>query len=73
MTLKQEIKALKRGQEKIFKTFNNEYITIRKTKTNGLEIFIEVDGTEAIPLVYEEIKDNFKEFELITTYNEIDY
>ena len=73
MTLKQEIKALKMGQEKIFKTVDSEYITIRKSRVKGVEIFIEVDGEESIPLVYEEIKDNFKEFELITTYNEIDY
>lgn len=78
MTLKQEIKALKMGQEKIFKTFDNEYITIRKTKTKGLEIYIDVyydklDYAQSIPLEYEELKDNFKEFELISTYNELDY
>lgn len=61
-TLKQEIKALKVGQEKIFKVdFENEYITIRKSKLKGLEIIIN-DGYKDYEVSYEEVKNNFTNF-----------
>lgn len=71
-TIKQEIKALKVGQEKIFKVdFESEYITIRKSKLKGLEIIIDDDaGTYEVG--YEELKNNFNNFSLYQE-TEIDY
>jgi hypothetical protein len=71
-TIKQEIKALKVGQEKIFKVdFESEYITIRKSKLKGLEIIIDDDiGTYQVS--YEELKDNFTNFALYQE-TKIDY
>jgi len=71
-TLKQEIKALKLGQEKIFKIDNeSEYLTIRKSKVKGLEIIVSYDEKD-YDLSYDCIADNFRDFSL---YNEsqIDY
>ena len=66
-TLKQEIKELKTGYEKIFKIdYEDIYITIRKSKLKGLEIFIEAT------ISYEEIKNNFTEFSLYDE-SKIDY
>ena len=71
-TLKQEIKALKLGQEKIFKVdFESEYITIRKSKAKGLEIILSYDE-EDYKLSYEEIKNNFRDFSLYDE-SQIDY
>jgi len=71
-TLKQEIKALKLGQEKIFKIDDeSEYITIRKSKAKGLEIIVSYDE-EDYELSYEEIKNNFRDFSLYNEF-EIDY
>ena len=71
-TIKQEIKALKLGQEKIFKVdYESEYLTIRKSKAKGLEIILSYDE-EDYPLSYEEIKNNFKNFSLYDEY-QIDY
>lgn len=71
-TIKQEIKALKVGQEKIFKVdFESEYITIRKSKLKGLEIIID-DDTGAYQVSYEELKDNFTNFALYQE-TKIDY
>jgi hypothetical protein len=63
-TLKQEIKALKLGQEKIFKIDNeSDYLTIRKSKAKGLEIILSHNEKD-YQLSYEEIKNNFREFSL---------
>ena len=63
-TLKQEIKALKLGQEKIFKIDNgSEYLTIRKSKAKGLEIILSHNEKD-YQLSYEEIKNNFRDFSL---------
>lgn len=71
-TLKQEIKALKIGQEKIFKIDNeSEYITIRKSKTKGLEIILS-HNEEDYELSYDYIANNFKNFSLYDE-SEIDY
>ena len=71
-TLKQEIKALKLGQEKIFKVDDvSEYITIRKSKLKGLEIILSYDEKD-YELSYEEIKNNFRDFSLYDE-SEIDY
>jgi hypothetical protein len=71
-TIKQEIKALKVGQEKIFKVdFESEYITIRKSKLKGLEIIID-DDTGTYQVSYEELKDNFTNFALYQE-TKIDY
>lgn len=71
-TIKQEIKALKMGQEKIFKIdFESEYITIRKSKLKGLEIIID-DDTGTYEVSYEELNDNFTNFTLYQE-NKIDY
>ena len=71
-TLKQEIKDLKTGQEKIFKAdHESEYITIRKSKLKGLEIIID-DGFNDEIVSFEEIRNNFKEFSFISE-NTIDY
>lgn len=71
-TIKQEIKALKVGQEKIFKVdFESEYITIRKSKLKGLEIIID-DDTGTYQVSYEGLKDNFTEFSLYDQ-SKIDY
>lgn len=61
-TLKQEIKALKVGQEKIFKVdFENEYLTIRKSKAKGLEIILSYDDKD-YEVSYKWIPNNFKNF-----------
>lgn len=67
-TLKQEIKDLKVGQAKIFK-INDEpkYITIRKSRSKGLEIIIG-DGFKDEFVSYEEIRNNFKEFNFVSEY-----
>jgi thermostable 8-oxoguanine DNA glycosylase len=71
-TLKQEIKALKVGQEKIFKIDNeSEYITIRKSKTKGLEIIVSYDE-EDYEVPYDRILNNFKGFSLYDE-SQIDY
>lgn len=71
-TIKQEIKALKLGQEKIFKIDDgNEYLTIRKSKAKGLEIILS-HNEEDYQLSYEEIKNNFRDFSLYDE-SEIDY
>jgi hypothetical protein len=71
-TLKQEIKALKLGQEKIFKVDDvSEYITIRKSKLKGLEIILSYDEKD-YELSYEEIKNNFRDFSLYDE-SEINY
>ena len=63
-TLKQEIKALKLGQEKIFKIDDDsDYITIRKSKAKGLEIILSHNEKD-YQLSYEEIKNNFRDFSL---------
>ena len=73
-TLKQEIKELKTGYEKIFKVdYENEYIIVRKSKLKGLEIFIYVGwADDTIEISYEEIKNNFTEFSLYDQ-SKIDY
>ena len=72
MTLKQEIKALKMGQEKIFKVdFESEYITIRKSKLKGLEIFISDDCGD-YEIGYDELIDGFTNFSLYQE-SKIDY
>lgn len=73
-TLKQEIKELKTGYEKIFKIdYEDEYITIRKSKLKGLEIFIYYAWhDESATISYEEIKNNFTEFSLYDE-SKIDY
>lgn len=71
-TLKQEIKALKLGQEKIFKIDDGtEYLTIRKSKAKGLEIFIS-DNEYDYELSYDDIANNFRNFSLYNEF-EIDY
>lgn len=61
-TIKQEIKALKVGEEKVFKVdFRSEYITIRKSKLKGLEIIIN-DGDDDYEISYEEVGNNFTNF-----------
>lgn len=73
-TLKQEIKELKVGYEKIFKIdYENEYISVRKSKLKGLEIYVNYSWYgESVAITYEEIRNNFTAFSL---YNEskIDY
>ena len=73
-TLKQEIKELKTGYEKIFKVdYEDEYLTIRKSKLKGLEIFIHDSWhDESATISYEEIKNNFTEFSLYDE-SKIDY
>lgn len=70
-TIKQEIKAVKAGQEKIFKIDDNEYLTVRKSKARGLEIILNYNGKD-----YEQqygcIKNNFTGFSLYDE-SEIDY
>lgn len=71
-TLKQEIKALKVGEEKIFKVdFESEYITIRKSKLKGLEIIIN-DGCDDYEISYEEVRNNFTNFSFYQE-SKIDY
>ena len=71
-TIQQEIKALKVGQEKIFKVdFESAYITIRKSKLKGLEIIID-DDTGTYEVGYYELTDNFTNFALYQE-NKIDY
>ncbi len=71
-TIKQEIKALKVGEEKIFKVdYESEYITIRKSKLKGLEIIID-DGSDDYKISYEEVKNNFKNFSFYQE-SKIDY
>lgn len=68
-TIKQEIRALKIGEEKIFKVdFDNEYITIRKSKLKGLEIVINDD----YEVSYEEVRNNITNYSLINECK-IDY
>lgn len=63
-TIKQEIKALKLGEEKIFKVdFESEYITIRKSKLKGLEIIIN-DDYDDYEVSYEEVRNNFTNYSL---------
>ena len=73
-TLKQEIKALKLGQEKIFKIDDvSEYLTIRKSKLKGLEIYLDDALCEKSTVIsYEEIKNNFRDFSLYDE-SEINY
>jgi len=72
-TIKQEIKALKVGEEKIFKVdFESEYITIRKSKLKGLEIIINVDYEVDYEVSYEEVRNNFTNFSLYQE-SRIDY
>ena len=72
MTLKQEIKALKIGEEKIFKVdFESEYITIRKSKLKGLEIIIN-GGYDDYEFSYEEVINNFNNYSLYQE-SKIDY
>lgn len=71
-TLKQEIKALKIGQEKIFKIFDgSEYLTIRKSKAKGLEIILSYDEKD-YEISYDFIANNFRSFSLYDE-NEINY
>ena len=65
-TLKQEIKKLKTGYEKIFKVdYENEYIIVRKSKLKGLEIRIYNNWEKKGTVVsYDEIRNNFTEFSL---------
>ena len=71
-TLKQEIKALKLGQEKIFKIDNeSEYLTIRKSKAKGLEIILSCDEKD-YELSYDYMVNNFRDFSLYDE-SEIDY
>ena len=61
-TIKQEIKALKVGEEKVFKAnVRSEDITIRKSKSKGLEIIIN-DGNDDYEVSYEEVGNNFTNF-----------
>lgn len=73
-TLKQEIKALKIGEEKIFKVdFESEYITIRKSKLKGLEIIINDDvKNDGYEVSYEEVRNNFTNYSLYQK-SKIDY
>lgn len=71
-TLKQEIKALKLGQKKIFKIDNeSEYLTIRKSKAKGLEIILSCDEKD-YELSYDYMVNNFRDFSLYDE-SEIDY
>jgi hypothetical protein len=71
-TIKQEIKALKVGQEKIFKVdYESEYLTIRKSKAKGLEIILSCNGKD-YELLHDDILNNFKSFSLYDE-SEIDY
>lgn len=65
-TLKQEIKELKTGYEKIFKVdYEDEYIIIRKSKLKGLEIrFYNNWEKKGTVVSYDEIRNNFTEFSL---------
>jgi len=65
-TIKQEIKALKVGIEKIFKVdFESEYITIRKSNLKGLEIMINDDTqNDGYEIGFDELRNNFKDFSL---------
>ena len=73
-TLKQEIKLLKVGEEKIFKVdFEDEYITARKSKLFGLQLFVgDATGEYCYEMCWDELRNNFKDF---TVYDksEIDY
>ncbi len=73
-TLKQEIKELKTGYEKIFKVdYEDEYITVRKSKLKGLEIYVNNSWDDkTTEISYEEIKNNFTEFSLYDQ-SKIDY
>ena len=73
-TIKQEIKALKVGEEKILKVdFESEYITIRKSKLKGLEIFINDEiSNYGQEIDFAEIKNNFTDYTVYKT-NAIDY
>jgi hypothetical protein len=73
-TLKQEIKELKTGYEKIFKVdYEDEYIIIRKSKLKGLEIYFYCGwADETIEISYEEIRNNCTEFSLYDQ-SKIDY
>ena len=71
-TLKQEIKALKLGQEKIFKVDDgNEYLTVRKSKAKGLEIILS-HYEKDYEISYDYIANNFRDFSLYDE-SEIDY
>lgn len=72
-TIKQEIKALKVGQEKIFKIEDGTiyYLTIRKSKAKGLEIILSYDEND-YGLQYDHIVNNFRDFILYNEF-EIDY
>jgi len=73
-TLKQEIKELKTGYEKIFKADNkNEYIIVRKSKLKGLEIYFYCGWADTtIEISYKEIKNNATKFSLYDQ-SKIDY
>lgn len=63
VTIKQEIKALKVGEEKIFKVhYASEYITIRKSKLKGLEIIIDDGYGVSYEISYEEVRNNFTDY-----------
>ena len=71
-TIKQEIKAVKVGQEKIFKLgFESEYLTIRKSKAKGLEIILTYDDID-YEVLYDYIPNNFKNF-ILYDESQIDY
>lgn len=65
-TLKQEIRELKMGYEKIFKIdYENYYIIANKSKANGLKIyFFDEWEDETRSATYEEIPNNYTEFSL---------
>ena len=71
-TLKQEIKALKVGQKKIFKVdYESEYITIIKSKAKGLEIILTYDNKD-YEVPYDYIANNFRAF-ILYDESKIDY
>ena len=71
-TLKQEIKALKIGEEKVFKVdFESEYITIRKSNLKGLEIIVSYNNDD-YEVGYEEVSNNFTNYSLYQE-SKIDY
>lgn len=69
-TLKQEIKALKNGQEKIFNLKRGRlYLTVRKTTSKGLQIIAHDNDYNLYILPYEAIENNFKDFTHYDAYD----
>ncbi len=71
-TIKQEIKAVKVGQEKVFEINDGiNYLTVRKSKSKDLEIIL-TDDENDYELPYDYIANNFRNFSLYDE-SEIDY